>query len=675
MQTLLKPAVWLMSQLKFSAKLLVVAAAIILLVLSLIVTTFTQFDANREAAKSELRGITVLRPALDLVSALQVHRGTSSAAIGGDAAMKSAQPEKAEQADKLFTALQTALAEAALSSELNKAFEALNTQWKSLRENGMSMPQQPNFKAHTDLIEGTMLFISNLAEESGLILDPEAETYFSIVLTAEQAPRLTELLGRLRGMGAGFLASKQMTDLQKADFLGFMGGMNSKLQDFHLSLAQSQRNSPEAHKAALQSLQSGLAEEIDQVRKLAEREIVEQSFSIPASEYFAAVSKPIKRINDANHNFLLPLIEQQLAARVSHYNTLFIALSAVTLLVCMICLYLFAGFYTGLNASLKQLIATSRVVANGNLSQRVTISSKDEFADVAREFNAMADAFSRTVREVQACANDVSQSAESLAGTAQHVASSSSAQNEAASRMAAAMEEMAVSIGEVAEHANTAADKVTESGALSSSGSLHVERSTNEISSVASMVTETALQIRALGDESVRIGSMVNVIKDIADQTNLLALNAAIEAARAGETGRGFAVVADEVRKLAERSARATEEIGAVIQSIQQNTARAVETMEAGVGRVHKSVDITNMASGAMQQIHHHSEIVRHSVAEIATALREQRNTINDVARTVENVAQMSDENHQAVSQTTTTASKLRALSQTMLSTVQRFHV
>ncbi|MEC5387642.1 methyl-accepting chemotaxis protein [Uliginosibacterium sp. H3] len=668
------PAMWLMSRLSFSGKFFTISTAIMVLVAGLLLSTFQQFQANRSAAHAELRGVAVLRPLLKAVSMTQAHRGMSSVALGGDKAMRDSLAEQTKLTDAAFDVVAKALGEADFGDELGKHWGQLSGDWKSLRDGGMQMAQTPNFAAHTKLIDGLQIFISMLTEEFALILDPEAETYFDIVLASQHVPALTERLGRIRGMGAGFLASKQMTDLQITQFTTFLGGLDAKLADFDDGLNHALRNAKQGT-SALKDAQSSLGGEVAAIRAAAEKQIIQQSLSMPAKEYFDLVTLPIKRLNELNDKTILVDIENALASRTRHYDIQFAALSGLTLLFVLGCFYLFVGFYLSLNGALRALVASSKRVAAGNLSERVNIDSKDELAVVGSEFNLMVDAFGKTVTEVQRSANAVSDSAGHLANSATQLSQSSGQQNDAASHMAAAVEEMTVSIAEVSQYAVNAEGHASESREFSSRGQEAVARSVHEIEGVANLVTETAVQIRALGAESARIGHMVDVIKEIADQTNLLALNAAIEAARAGESGCGFAVVADEVRKLAERSARATEEIGAVIGSIQQSTVRAVEAMESGVGKVHESVATTAHAGSAMQSIREGSDKVREVIAEISAALREQSTVSSEVARNVERVAAMADENHGAVADATRTATQLRELSQHMLSVVRRFQI
>jgi methyl-accepting chemotaxis protein len=161
-------------------------------------------------------------------------------------------------------------------------------------------------------------------------------------------------------------------------------------------------------------------------------------------------------------------------------------------------------------------------------------------------------------------------------------------------------------------------------------------------------VQGSARTISELEGYSAEISTIVGVIKDIADQTNLLALNAAIEAARAGEQGRGFAVVADEVRKLAERTANSTQQITAMIDKVQSGSRRAVEEMEASVKRVSDGVELAHQAGNSISGIQSAAARVMQAVADIDRALKEQGVASRDIARNVEQVAQMTEQGSQS---------------------------
>jgi methyl-accepting chemotaxis protein len=228
-------------------------------------------------------------------------------------------------------------------------------------------------------------------------------------------------------------------------------------------------------------------------------------------------------------------------------------------------------------------------------------------------------------------------------------------------------------VDHISKNANDAQNYSHESDQVAAEGGRIVQGVVDEIQAIAETVNHSAAAVEALGQQSDQISAIVGTIKEIADQTNLLALNAAIEAARAGESGRGFAVVADEVRKLAERTAKSTQEIAAMIGAIQTGTSTAVTSMKRGVDRVAAGVDQAQLAGNAIIKVQEQSRQVVDAVGEITIALREQASASTEIAQNVERIAQMAEENNASATGNASTAGNLRQLAESLSNEVARF--
>ncbi|MDO6427150.1 methyl-accepting chemotaxis protein [Thalassotalea sp. 1_MG-2023] len=208
--------------------------------------------------------------------------------------------------------------------------------------------------------------------------------------------------------------------------------------------------------------------------------------------------------------------------------------------------------------------------------------------------------------------------------------------------VATAMTEMSSSSQTVADSANAAAQSTAEADQQGVKAHGIVDSAVQSITTLASQIEEASVVITELGNDVTNIVSVLDVIRGIADQTNLLALNAAIEAARAGEQGRGFAVVADEVRNLAKRTQDSTEEIQNMIVRLQTGSNRGVETMETSKISSEGTVEQTQEAATALNQIAQALSSITDMNNHIATASDEQNKVGDDISRRINMIAESS---------------------------------
>jgi len=360
---------------------------------------------------------------------------------------------------------------------------------------------------------------------------------------------------------------------------------------------------------------------------------------------------------------------------LASFKSSFYVMIALTLLAALFMISVGILIANSISKPLKMVFDTLALVASGDLTARSSIKTRDEMGMLAGEVNEMAEKLMSTMNQVARNSIEVASAASQLHATSEQIATGAEEVATQTGTVATASEEMAATSSEIAQNCQFAADGSKTANDRALAGVAVVEQTVLVMGRIASQVKSSAATVSGLGLRSDQIGEIVGTIEDIADQTNLLALNAAIEAARAGEQGRGFAVVADEVRALAERTTRATREIGEMIKSIQSETRQAVDAMEQGVREVENGTREAAKSGESLREILNQIGEVTVQVNQIATAAEQQTCTTGEITNNIQQITEVVQETSNGAHSSAKAASQLAHLAEDLHRVVQQFRL
>jgi methyl-accepting chemotaxis protein len=324
---------------------------------------------------------------------------------------------------------------------------------------------------------------------------------------------------------------------------------------------------------------------------------------------------------------------------------------------------------------LEVAVTAAENVANGDLTQKITVDGSDEVTRLLVALDKMQGNLRSAMQHIGSSATQLASAATELNSVTEDSYRGLHQQNAEIDQAATAINEMTSAVEEVARNAVSTSDASNHSNRSAQAGQARVVETVQSIQTLTDNVQATSALVQNLADQSQDIGKVLDVIRSIAEQTNLLALNAAIEAARAGESGRGFAVVADEVRALAHRTQQSTLEIDKMVSAMRTGSAQALESMLTSSERANETLTLAQGAGASLTDITSSINQISERNLVIASAAEEQAQVAREVDRNIVNIRDLSMQSTQGANQISASSNELSRLAGDLNQVVARFKV
>jgi methyl-accepting chemotaxis protein len=599
-------------------------------------------------AQREATATPVVRALYDSIRLTQEHRGLATAALSGNDKAAAQRPAKEAELSKALTAATEQVLHTFGGSDMPAAWAEVTRDWQALNAavHGGQLSNVEAFQRHTALVTAELALLNRVVDESGWSLDPEANTYFTIVATAMDGIQLTERLGQLRAYGTRLLTKKEV---KPEDRLA-VHTLVALAQDHHARVRSAFGKAMAADPAYRQAFASALDQlgaQLVPALKLAVDEVVEADTpSHDPNAFFAALTAPIQQ------QFILnrlgaDLLDRTLTERAGAVRSTLVSLSLGCLLMTAAAAALGMAMARSTIKGLQQARSTAQAVAAGDLTLPLAEGGRNELGQLLDALGAMQQHLAGIVSHVRQTADGVATASQQIAQGNLDLSGRTEAQASAIQQTAASMEQLLETVQHNAGHAQQADAVAQRARGLAETG--------------GGAVGEVVGTMEKISHSSNKIADIIGVIDGIAFQTNILALNASVEAARAGEQGRGFAVVASEVRNLAQRATAAAREIKGLI-------AASTERVEEGAVQVQQ-------AGGTMQEVVGTIQRVADLMRSISAATEQQTASLAQVNAAVSDMDETTQRNAALVEQSAAAASSLQQQARELVDTVAVFRL
>ncbi|OSN67253.1 Methyl-accepting chemotaxis protein McpS [Pseudomonas syringae pv. actinidiae] len=642
----------------------------LLLILMFPLLGFLAFAGIFVADKSEnlgdmRRAVTATSAAQKLsniVTTLQRERGASGVFLGsGGKSMQDKLKTFRQETDKAIVEMRAQSIDGVPGLEkVNRALDDLIA--LRLKVDALSINGTESSTRFTDVVK-TLIGFSYSLEAS--IEDPEILRALS---SLNQFVDMKERAGRERVLLVQAFNQNRFDAPLLSRFSRNLGEFSGYLEAF-------QRWSPEIFKTKLNDvMQQPGSLEVARLQHLGFDTPLGDALNIKPEDWFNLATVRIDMMAQVEAELGQTVVSLASNARSAAESSLYIAVGTVILMLVVV-LWLASVIIRNIKIAVVDVNRTLIALSTRDLTARTRYTGKDEFGEISRNLDNMAQQISEVISEIGSATAQVATAAEQSSAVALQTSQNVAQQRLGTDQMATAISQMSATVKDVARSTTDAAAMSQRVNISTVQGKAEIENTISLIQGLSLQAEQTSQIIGELKGESNAISSVLDVIRGVADQTNLLALNAAIEAARAGEQGRGFAVVADEVRNLAKKTQESTVSIQNMIANLQSGSERAATSMQETLGKAQAGASNVVRAGELLEEIAEGIASISDRNIQVASAAEEQSLVAEEIHRNVNDINALVIQVSAGAEQTAVTSRELARLAEQQQGLVGRFRV